>query len=139
MIILFVVFRIDMWVGTHILSHFGFICVQLSYFYQGGLMISFGSVIDDHLVRRVKTVGAPPTGMLQLAYKRWSDVSVISMPFHYDLSSEVVAEDIRVQPMAHDQEQKNVVMVEVTHEPSDGVALLAQVSEDDAGACGAYS
>ncbi|XP_053397542.1 biotin--protein ligase-like [Mercenaria mercenaria] len=107
----------------------------LKYFKAGGKILGLGSGFDQELVGQ--TMIRKENWIVNLNYKSWSDVSLISGMYAYDTNT-VVVDDSRVTKLATDKNE-NVLIVKVNQETkrSAGSAILSQVLFDkDAGDMG---
>ena len=97
----------------------------MKYFRAGGKILGLGSGFDQELV--VQTILRKENWIVNLKYKTWSDVSLISGLYSYDVSKTVVA-DSHVTRLATDTND-NVLIVKVHQETkgSAGSAILSQV------------
>lgn len=94
----------------------------ISYFKNGGKVVSFCSCLDQHFAQREKGQ-TQSLGIVSLSYKSWRKVHVISSRYVY--SGEDLAENVRV--LALDSVANKPVIMSVKDEASDGAMLLTQV------------
>jgi hypothetical protein len=97
----------------------------MKYFRAGGKILGLGSGFDQELVEQ--TLIRKENWIVNLKYKTWSDVSLISGMYSYDISK-TIAEDSHVTKLASDT-NGNVLIVRVNQETkgSAGSAILSQV------------
>ncbi|KAH3728852.1 biotin--protein ligase-like [Dreissena polymorpha] len=102
--------------------------VFMDFFRSGGRIISFGCGFDADIVGQ--TLIHPESWITQLTYSIWSDVSLISGSYTYNVD-DVKVDGCTVMPLGYDKEQR-VSIVKVTVERKDvvGCAILSQVLLD---------
>ncbi|KAL3883228.1 hypothetical protein ACJMK2_029516 [Sinanodonta woodiana] len=96
------------------------------YYQRGGKVLSLGNSTFDSLFLGHKEL-RPNMGIVELSYKRWSDVSLIGDRYAYDLDV-VNTDDSAITSMGTDKAE-NVILVKVCKKSKSarGTSLLSQV------------
>ena len=98
--------------------------IFLDYFIQGGTVISLGSAYDAQFVERIQI--SNNIGVLSLSYRIWKDVTVICGRYVYK-NADAVLPNVSLQVLAKDKQTNCPIMIEATHDITEGVAILSQV------------
>ena len=97
--------------------------VFMDYFTKGGTVLSLGSTYDAMFLERVQI--SKNMGVLSLSYRQWADVTAICGRYVYK-NCDSLPPDVNISALAVDKQTDRAVMVEASHDLSNGVAILTQ-------------